>query len=113
MAKQNKRHQAGKRPEITRDLYNTVRKYDRRSFEEWANHIYDCGREDGYAEGSAQQAAVRAAAVKKTAKQAHDAGRAAGLADAVTIISTIKGIGPKKLQEIRTAISKAAEEPKE
>lgn len=101
MTKQNNRHQAGKRPEITRDIYNTVRKYDRRSFEDWADHIYDCGYEDGKA-----QAVI-------SIKEARAAGHAAGLEAAVGIVAQIKGIGPKKLEEIKAAISKAMEEPKE
>ena len=101
MAKQAKRHRTGKRPEITRDIYNAVRKYDRRSFEDWADHIYDCGYEDGKA-----QAVI-------TIKEARAAGHAAGIETAIGIMAKVKGIGPKKLEEIKAAINKAMEEPKE
>ena len=101
MAKQVKRHKAGKRPEITRDTYNAVRKYDRRSFESWADSIYDFGYEDGKAQAVATTKAVR------------ESGFKAGIENAIRIMATVKGIGPKKQEEIRAAINKATEEPKE
>ena len=99
MAQENKRHQAGRRPEITRNIYNAVRKYDRQSFERWVDHIYGCGYEDGI--GSDQ--AIAAAAGQ------WDAGHTTGLLDAIEIIAKVKGIGPKKLEEIKDAINEAVE----
>lgn len=101
MAKQVKRHQAGKRPEITRDIYNTVRKYDRRAFEGWVDSIYDFGYEDGKAQ------------VIATTKAVMESGFKAGIESAIRIMATVKGIGPKKQEEIRAAINKNMEEPKE
>ena len=85
MTRENKRHQTGRRPEITRNIYNAVRKYDRQSFEKWVNHIYDCGYDDGLGSDQAIEAAARS----------WSAGHTAGLEDAVEIIAALKGIGPK------------------
>lgn len=100
MAKQVKRHQTGKRPEITRDTYNAVRKYDRRSFESWADSIYDFGYEDGKTQAVASIKAVR------------ESGFKAGIENAIQIMATVKGIGPKKQEEIKAAINRVMEEPK-
>ena len=93
MAKQAKRHQPGRRPEITRDTYNAVRKYDRRSFEKWALNIYDCGYEDGRTLTDAAEADAR------------EAGFIEGLKEAAGAITGIRGVGAKKQQEIKDALS--------
>lgn len=72
---------SGMKP-FTRDTYNRVRKLDRRDMQEWAESIYNDGFKDG----------------------------AAGLPDLSPerirgAISGIKGIGPKKAEEITNAIS--------
>lgn len=88
----SKRH-AGRRPEITRAVYNSVRKYDRQSFEAWADNLYRCGFEDG----SSQETTA-----------GYDKGYKQGFRDAIgranSIAATIKGIGAKRLAELSAAL---------
>lgn len=88
------KHNVGKMPEITRNTYNTVRKYDRRQFEAFCRSLYETGRADG---------SIGAEAIEAV-KQAHDAGYAAGIKDTVEAMARVKGIGPKKIEEVRAAI---------
>ena len=75
------RHRKGVMPEITRDLYKAVRKYDRQEFEDFCRSLYTYGFEDG----------------RDSVPQV----------DVVKILDAIagtKGIGPKKLDEIMANI---------
>lgn len=92
-----KRH-SGTMPDITRNVYNTVRKYDRQTFEAWAKNIYDCGFNDGSSQEST-------AGWEKGYRQ--------GFRDAIgkanSIAATIKGIGAKRLAELSAALSTEVE----
>lgn len=72
------RNKKGVMPEITRDTYKGVKKFDRQQFTNFCNDIYKFGVEDG-------KASVPAVDVEKI----------------LEIISATKGIGPKKLDEIK------------
>ncbi len=72
------RNKKGVMPVITRDIYKAVKKYDRQQFQEFCTNIYGYGFEDG-----------RASVPGVDVKSIYDA------------IAATKGIGPKKLEEIK------------
>lgn len=75
------RHKKGAMPEITRDIYKKVKKLDRQQFVEFCATLYYSGIEDG-----------------KSSVPGIDAERI------YEVIGGVKGIGPKKMAEIRAAI---------
>lgn len=68
---------------FTRDTYNRVRKFDRRQMQAWAETLYA----EGYKDGAASVPGVDAERIYEA-------------------VSGIRGIGPKKLQEIRDVVDK-------
>ena len=75
------RHKKGAMPEITRDIYKKVKKLDRQQFVEFCATLYYSGIEDG-------KASVPGIDAEKIYE----------------VIAGVKGIGPKKMADIRTAI---------
>lgn len=71
---------------FTRDTYNRVRKLDRRDMQAWIESIYN----EGYNNGVASVPGVDAEKICEA-------------------IAQIKGIGPKKLQEIKATVNKLLE----
>jgi len=67
---------------FTRDTYNRIRKLDRRDMQTWIETIYN----EGYDNGVASVPGVDAEKIYEA-------------------VSKIKGIGPKKLQEIKDTIN--------
>ena len=78
------RNKKGIMPEITRDIYKSVKKFDRQQFTNFCTDIYKFGFEDG-------RASVPGIDVKKI----------------LEVIAATKGIGPKKLEEIQANIEAA------
>ena len=72
------RNKKGVMPEITRDIYKGVKKFDRQQFTNFCTDLYKFGFEDGKA--SAPEVDVE---------------------KILEVISATKGIGPKKLEEIK------------
>ena len=76
-----KRHKEGEMPEITREVYKKVKKFDREQFTKFCIDLYGFGYEDG-------QASVPGVDADKI----------------VEAIAATKGIGPKLLAEIKANI---------
>lgn len=81
------RHKKGVMPEITRELYKGVKKFDRQQFTDFCTDVYKFGFEDG-------RASVPSVDVDKIC----------------AVIAEIKGIGPKKLEEIKVHIEESLKE---
>ena len=75
------RNKKGVMPEITRDIYKGVKKFDRQQFTNFCTDIYKFGFEDG-------RESVPDVDVTKI----------------LEVIAATKGIGPKKLEEIKANI---------
>lgn len=78
------RHKKGVMPEITRDIYKGVKKFDRQQFTNFCTDLYKFGFEDG-------RASVPGMDIEKLYQA----------------IAATKGIGPKKLEEIKANIETA------
>lgn len=78
------RNKKGVMPEITREIYKAVKKYDRQQFTSFCYDLYKFGVEDG-------RASVPGIDVGKIYE----------------VIAATKGIGPVKLAEIKANIEKA------
>lgn len=76
-----KRNKKGVMPDITREVYKGVKKFDRQQFSNFCNDLYKFGFEDG-------RDSVPGVDVEKI----------------LEVIASTKGIGPKKLEEIREGI---------
>lgn len=68
-------------PEITREIYKSVKKYDRQQFTVFCANLYKYGYEDG-----------------------RESVPGIDVADIMDAISGVKGIGAKKMGDIKTAI---------
>lgn len=79
-----KRNKPGVMPEITRDTYKNVKKFDRQQFTEFCTDLYKFGYMDG-------RASVPGIDADKICE----------------VIAATKGIGPKKLAEIKANIDAA------
>lgn len=75
------RNKKGVMPEVTREVYKNVKKFDRQQFQSFCKDLYGFGFEDG-------RASVPGVDVGKIYET----------------IAAIKGIGPKKLEEIKAAV---------
>lgn len=71
---------------FTRDTYNRVKKFDRRDMQTWIESIYN----EGYNNGKASVPGVDVEKIYEA-------------------IAQVKGIGPKKLEEIKTAVNQVLE----
>lgn len=78
------RHKKGEMPVVTREIYKNVKKFDRQRFTDFCTDLYKYGFEDG-------RNSVPGIEVE----------------DIYTVIASVKGIGPKKLAEIKTAVEEA------
>lgn len=76
-----KRNKAGEMPEITREIYKSVKKYDRQTFQGFCKDLYCYGFEDG-----------RASVPGIDLTKVYEA------------IAATKGIGPKKMEEIKRSV---------
>lgn len=116
MKEKTKRHQSGRRPEITRNVYNAVRKYDRQSFEAWVNNIYDCGYEDGASGDEAVDGAAlsydtgHADGLAKGKKEGFEQGTDHGVHIALKAAAGIRGIGAKRIEEMKAVAARLREE---
>ena len=75
------RNKTGVMPEITREIYKNVKKFDRQQFQNFCKDLYGYGFEDG-----------RASVPSVDLTEIYDA------------IGSIKGIGSKKLEEIKASV---------
>lgn len=75
------RNKKGVMPEITREIYKSVKKFDRQQFQNFCTDLYKYGYIDG-------RESVPGVDVEKICE----------------VIAATKGIGPKKLAEIRANI---------
>lgn len=75
------RNKRGVMPEITRETYKSVKKYDRQQFTVFCANLYKYGYEDG-----------------------RESVPGIDVADIMDAISGVKGIGAKKMESIRAAI---------
>lgn len=80
------RNKKGIMPEITRNVYKDVKKFDRQKFTNFCTDIYKFGFEDG-------QESVPGIDLNKIYE----------------VIAATKGIGPKKMEEIKANIEAAFE----
>ena len=78
------RNKKGVMPEITREMYKSIKKYDRQQFTAFCTNLYKYGYEDGRESvpGVDMDAAMEA-------------------------VSKVKGIGQRKMADIRAAIESA------
>lgn len=79
------RNKKGKMPEITRDVYKSVKKFDRQQFTSFCSDLYKYGYEDGFEDG---KEAVPGIDVEKI----------------YNVVAAVKGIGPKRLAAIKENI---------
>lgn len=75
------RNRKGVMPEITREMYKSIKKYDRQQFTAFCTDLYGYGFQDG-----------RESVPGIDIKAVYDA------------IAATKGIGPKKLEEIKARL---------
>lgn len=75
------RNKKGVMPDITRETYKSVKKYDRQQFTVFCTNLYKYGYEDG-----------------------RESVPGIDVADIMEAISGVKGIGEKKMESIRAAI---------
>ncbi len=75
------RNKKGIMPEITRTVYKDVKKYDRQQFTAFCADLYKYGFEDG-----------------------RESVPGIDVADIMEAVSKVKGIGPKKMDDIKAAI---------
>lgn len=75
------RHKKGVMPEITREMYKGIKKYDRQQFTKFCTDLYAFGYEDG-----------------------RESVPGVELIDVYDVIASTKGIGPKKLENIRARL---------
>lgn len=78
------RNKKGIMPEITREVYKNAKKFDRQQFTNFCSDIYKFGFEDG-------KESVPGIDVEQI----------------LNVIAATKGIGPKKLEEIKANIEAA------
>ncbi len=78
------RNRKGVMPEITREIYKSVKKFDRQQFQSFCRDLYGYGFEDG----RASVPGIDLTAIYE-------------------VIGATKGIGPKKLEEIKRSIEAA------
>lgn len=78
------RHKKGEMPVVTREIYKNVKKFDRERFTGFCSDLYKYGFEDG-------RESVPGIEVE----------------DIYEVIASVKGIGPKKLEEIKVAVEAA------
>lgn len=79
------RNKKGRMPEITRDVYKAVKKFDRHQFTEFCKDLYGYGYEDGFEDG-------------KNAVPGVDVEKIYG------VVAAVKGIGPKRLAMVKENI---------
>lgn len=77
-------------PEINREIYKSVKKYDRQQFTNFCTDLYKYGFEDG-----------------------RESVPGIELEQVIAAIGEIKGIGPKKQEEIHKKLEAVFEEEKE
>lgn len=75
------RHKKGVMPEISRDMYKSIKKYDRQQFAKFCTDLYKFGYEDG-------RESVPGVDIK----------------DVLQAVSETKGIGEKKMEAIKASI---------
>lgn len=75
------RNKRGVMPEITRTVYKDVKRYDRQQFTAFCTDLYKYGFEDG-----------------RESVPGVDVG------NIIEAVSKVKGIGPKKLEDIKAAV---------
>lgn len=80
------RNKRGAMPRITREIYIGVKKFDHRQFESFCKDLYTFGYEDGAEAGKQSVSGI-------------------DLDKVLAVISDVRGIGPKKLEEITAAIN--------
>lgn len=94
MSKQNKKEYT-----LNREKYKAIKKFDHQQLENFCCDIYKSGKVAGFKEG--YQIAYSDAAKQQ---EASDGGSDIGLADIIKAIGEVKGIGPKKLEEIESVM---------
>lgn len=82
------RHVKGKMPELTRDDFKRMKKYDRQQYDQFCRKLYELGWEDGYDAGYSGAQGL-------TGEEVFE------------VLSKTKGIGPVKLAEIQKNIEEA------
>lgn len=93
MSKQNKKEYT-----LNREKYKAIKKFDHQQLENFCCDIYKSGYKNGYHEGSID-------GFREAEKQAAECGGSdIGLADIIKAIGEVKGIGPKKLEEIESVM---------
>lgn len=79
------RNKRGVMPEVTREVYKNVKKFDRQQFTGFCTDLYKYGYEDGYEAGQNNAPGVDAEKIYE-------------------VIAATKGIGPVRLAEIKSKI---------
>lgn len=81
------RNKKGVMPEVTREVYKSVKKFDRQQFTQFCTDLYKFGYEDGY-------------------EAAYESTPGVDFEKICEAIEATKGIGPKKLADIKASIDK-------
>ena len=85
------RNKTGQMPEITRTVYKSVKKMDRMQFQNFCTSLYQYGFQDGKEEGRNGEHWI-------------------DLDKILEAVAKVKGIGPKKMEEIRERVNEMFEE---
>ena len=82
---------------LNREKYKAIKKYDHQQLEDFCSMVYESGVKRGYEAGCT--AAADAASGELSEKF-----RKIAIEEVLAAAAEVKGIGPKKLEEIRTKI---------
>ena len=82
---------------LNREKYKAIKKYDHQQMESFCSSVYESGVRDGY------EAGCKAAAEAASGELAEKFKKSA-IAEVLDAAAQVKGIGPKKLEEIRARI---------
>lgn len=97
--------QAQRKYMITREKYKAIKKFDHAQMESFCEEIHKSGYMDGYEIG--YQAGYTYAATEEPSESVPDESIELDVAGMLEKIGNIKGIGPKKLDEIREIVKEA------
>lgn len=98
MAKQKNRAYA-----LNREKYKAIKKYDHKQMEDFCAIVYESGVRAGYKAGC--EAAAEAASGELTEKL-----RKIAIEEVLQAVAQVKGIGEKKLEDIRSRIKEGQAE---
>ena len=80
------RNRKGKMPELTRTVYKSVKKMDREKFQHFCTSLYRYGYDDGKEDARGKESEIDVDKILEA-------------------VAAVKGIGPKKMEEVRERVN--------